>query len=567
LQFAISWLIGLPTLPSNLTFTCVALRVLNWMTLMSGRTQVKTRSAKAILHAIVVLWIAGLVCRCAFGAPEATQVTIEYVTQKAQERARQPFHSPAADLPDFLRADQLDYDKYREIRFRHDQALWAKDKLPFHIEFFHPGYLYREPVHINEFSQIYSQPIRFVQDFFDYGKLSFKKQVPPNTGYAGFRVLYPLNESNKFDELGSFVGASYFRLLGHGQRYGASARGLALDCGETNRSEEFPIFTDWWLGKPQPGEKDLHLFAILDSVSCAGAYEFRIRPGETTVATVEAVVFRRETDKIHTADPKREPISVFGFAPLTSMFWFTQGSERKFDDYRPAVHDSDGLLINTEGGEWIWRPLDNASVMRHQRMPFKNLHGFGLLQRARSPEDYDDLFNPYQLTPSVWIEPMGQWGEGNLHLVELSTGYEGLDNVVAYWAPKWQPEPMTGFHFGYIMYWTMETDKKLSQNKVLSTRIGADPRNAHVRQIAIDFSGSKLSALPKGIEPQAVVTCGTNGTIVDKQVFPTPVEGVWRAILKMEPKEENKEPVDITCVLKNGEEVLSETWTYYWSPP
>jgi glucans biosynthesis protein len=182
-----------------------------------------------------------------------------------------------------LRQDNLDYDKYREIRFRRDRALWTADDLPFRIEFFHPGYLYQEPVHLYEFTLTHVQPIRFVQDFFDYGKLDIANQIPSKTGYAGFRILYPLNKTNQLDELGAFLGASYFRLLGKDQRYGLSARGLALDSGESDRPEEFPIFTDWWLGKPQKEDTELRLFAILDSVSCTGAYEFLIRPGETTV--------------------------------------------------------------------------------------------------------------------------------------------------------------------------------------------------------------------------------------------------------------------------------------------
>jgi len=509
----------------------------------------------------------GLLPHIASAGPEPANVTMEYVTRRAEERSHTPFRSPKADLPDFLRADQLDYDKYREILFRHDQALWAKDKLAFKVEFYHPGYLYEEPVHINEFSPSHVQEIRFVQDFFDYGKLKFSKQIPANTGYAGFRVLNPLNQPEKFDEIGSFIGASYYRLLGRGQRYGASARGLALDCGETNRPEEFPIFTDWWVGKPFPEDKDLHLFAILDSVSCTGAYEFHIRPGETTVAQVEAIIFRREADKARAGNPQHQPAALFGFAPLTSMFWFTEGSERKFDDYRPAVHDSDGLLINAENGELSWHPLVNGPVMRHQRIPTHNIHGFGLLQRERDIANYQDLFNSYQLTPSIWVEPMGQWGDGVVHLVELSTQSEGLDNIVAFFEPKAQPEPLKGFHFSYILYWTTETDKKISENKVLGTHMGADPRNPRARQIAIDFGGPKLSGLPAGVVPQAVVNCSTNATLSDQQIFPGLFGGTWRVVLKMEPREGNKEPVGLECKLKKGEETLSETWTYYWSPP
>src|SRR5277367_3752478 len=229
---------------------------------------------------------------------ESAVVNLDYVAQRALERAQKPFHSPRADLPKVLQQDNLNYDKYREIRFRRDKALWTEDDLPFRIEFFHPGYLYQEPVHVNEFTATHVQPIRFVQDFFDYGKLDIANEIPSKTGYAGFRVLYPLNKTNQLDELGAFLGASYFRLLGKDQRYGMSARGLTLDSGESDRPEEFPIFTDWWLGKPQPGDTELTLFAILDSPSCTGAYEFHIHPGETTVADVDAIIYLREPKKI-----------------------------------------------------------------------------------------------------------------------------------------------------------------------------------------------------------------------------------------------------------------------------
>jgi len=498
---------------------------------------------------------------------ESAQVTLDYVAKKAEERARAPFRSPKADLPEVLRQDNLDYDKYREIEFRHEKALWLAEDLPFRVEFFHPGYLYQEPVHIYEFTLTHVQPIRFVQDFFNYRQLRIQKQIPADTGYAGFRLLYPLNAEDKWDELGAFLGASYFRLLGKGQRYGSSARGLALDCGEPDRPEEFPIFTDWWLGKPHRDDDQLRLHAILDSVSCVGAYEFRIRPGETTIADIEAVLFFREEDKVRAANPQRKRLKTIGVAPLTSMFWFGENSERKFDDYRPEVHDSDGLLVRMDNGETLWRPLNNASAMRHQRFATKNVRGFGLLQRDREFAGYEDLFNNYHLVPSVWVEPRGHWGEGDVHLVELSTQYEGLDNIVAFWDPKEKPPPMQPFRFAYTLYWTRETDMRLSENKVLATRIGADPRDPRRRQIVIDFGGPKLSVIPKDIPPQAVANCNDNAAIIENQVFHNPVNNTWRVILKLEPKTGNTDPVNVRCTLMKGEEVLSETWTYLWSPP
>ena len=521
------------------------------------------RRATCLSISSIILLV--LICP-AFARVETLEVNLDYVASLARDRATRPFKSPKGSLPENLRADQLDYDKYREIRFRHDHALWAADKLPFQVEFFHPGYLYQEPVHINEFSPSFVQPVRFVQDFYDYGKLRTLK-VPANTGYAGFRVLYPLNETNKLDELGSFLGASYYRLLGKGQRYGLSARGLALDCGETDRPEEFPIFTDWWLGKPQPNDKELHLFAILDSVSCTGAYEFRIRPGESTVAEVDVILFLRETKKVLEVDPKRKPLLTIGLAPLTSMFWFGENSERHFDDYRPEVHDSDGLLMRMENGETLWRPLNNAPVMRHQHFVANNIRGFGLLQRDRDFTDYQDNFNLYHQTPTVWVEPRGRWGDGDMHLLELSTQYEGLDNIVAFWDPKMKPLPLQPYRFSYTMYWTRENDMKLSPNKVLATRIGADLRHQNWREFVIDFNGPKLAPLPDSAAVVAIASCSTNGAIVENQIFHLPFNGDWRAVIKMEPKPDNHDPVDIRCTLKKGEEVLTETWTYHWSPP
>jgi glucans biosynthesis protein len=518
----------------------------------------------------LVLAVAAVLPGRAWARLESVEVTLDYIAKRAEQRAQKPFRSPRADLPDILRADKLDYDKYREIEFRHDRALWAADELPFRIEFFHPGYLYEEPVHINEFTLTAVQPIRFVQDFFNYRSLRIQKQIPANTGYAGFRILNELNEVGKWDEVGAFLGASYFRLLGKGQRYGQSARGLALDCGEPDRPEEFPIFTDWWLGKPSREDDRLKLYAILDSVSCVGAYRFTIKPGATTIADVEAVLYLREPANVQAGNPTRKPLKTIGLAPLTSMFWFGKSSERKFNDYRPEVHDSDGLLMQMDNGETLWRPLNNTSRMRHQCFSAKDIRGYGLMQRDRDFNNYQDLFNLYHTVPSVWVEPHGQWGEGEVNLVELSTGYEGLDNIVAFWDPKVKPKPMERFQAGYTLYWTRdESDIKLPANKdkAAATRLGVDPRDPQRQQFAIDFAGSKLSALPETAQLRAVASCSTNAVIVDNQVHRNPFTDSWRVMLKLEPVPGNTQDVDIRCTLQKGEEVLTETWTYLWSPP
>jgi periplasmic glucans biosynthesis protein len=520
------------------------------------------------MNGLTVLLVGALLCAGEGHAQiESRMVTLDYVAKLAEKRAHQPFHSPRAELPAILRQEQLNYDKYREIRFRRDHALWSKENLPFRVEFFHPGYLYQEPVQLHEFTPTYSQPIRFVQEFFDYGKLDIGKQIPVNTGYAGFRVLYPLNQPAQLDELGAFLGASYFRLLGKGQRYGISARGLALDCGEEGRPEEFPLFTEWWLGKPNPGDSALRLFAILDSVSCVGAYEFLIQPGKTTTVDVDAVLFLREAAQVRVVASERKPMLSLGLAPLTSMFWLGKQSERRFNDYRPEVHDSDGLLMQTETGEWVWQPLANPARMQHQRFEARNLRGFGLLQRERSFEAYQDMFNLYHQVPDVWVEPHNKWGAGSLHLVELSTVYEGLDNIVAFWDPQEKPAPLKPFRFAYTLYWKSDSGPKLSSHRAVATRIGADPTDAQGRMFVIDFDGPNLDVISQTDPPVIEASCSANGALTERQVVRNRFLGTWRVILKMKPNPGNQSPVDLRCALKKGPDTLSETWTYHWSPP
>lgn len=488
-----------------------------------------------------------------FSQPAQVQVTFDAILQKARERAEKPFKSPKTEMPDVLK--NLNYDSYREIQFRHDKALWAADGLPFRLEFYHPGYLYDAPVHLREFNATHAQPIRFVQDFFEYGKVKLDKRIPSETGYAGFRLLNRLNDPQRWDEVASFLGSSYFRMLGKDQRYGTSARGLAINCGET-QPEEFPLFTDWWIEKPEKGSPTVRLFAILDSVNCAGAYEFLVRPGDTTFAEITATLFVRAGDA--------NAIKTLGLAPLTSMFWFGENSENKPDDFREEVHDCDGLLIRGEADELTWRPVANPPALRHQVFAVKNVRGFGLLQRDRDFSNYQDLANLYHKTPSVWVEPREGFADGEVHLIELPTRYEGADNIVAFWNPKQRPPAMQPFRFAYTLQWAAQPDAKFAPLKALQTRAGVDIGDATKRKFVIDFGGKK-EALAQN-SPEASVKCGDNGTVSDIQVLKNDLSQCWRVIFSLTPKAGAKGPVDIECALKAGANVLSETWKYQWSP-
>jgi glucans biosynthesis protein len=162
------------------------------------------------------------------------------------------------------------------------------------------------------------------------------------------------------------------------------------------------------------------------------------------------------------------------------------------------------------------------------------------------------------------VAPHGDWGGGQVHLVELSTQYEGLDNIVAFWDPAVKPPPLQPLRFGYTLYWTREADMTLSSNQVVSTRTGVNPRDQAQRQFVIDFNMPGVTA--EDAPPKADVTCGDNGTVTEVQTFRNTPEKTWRVFINMLPKPGGHDPVDLKCTLRKGA-VQSETWAYRWSPP
>lgn len=514
-----------------------------------------------------------VVVSSAAAAVEKEEITLEYVARLAEARSQEVFKDLRGSLPPELSVESLNYDRYRELRFNPEQALWRKDERPFWVEFFHPGYIYQEPVQMHEFTaEGYTQPIRFAPDFFDYSRVTgLREKIPAEAGYAGFKLLHALNEPGRMDELAVFQGASYFRLLGRGSRYGQSARGLALNCGE---GEEFPLFTHFWLGKPQPGVQHVTLFALLDSRSCTGAYRFVLKPGQWSAAEVDAVLFFRAEALVRAACDAQKvpyvPLKTTGLAPLTSMFWFGENTEGKPDDYRAEVHDSDGLLIRMENDEIVWRPLNNPPqhhLIRHSVFAANNPKAFGLLQRDREYLNYHEVTNLYHRTPSVIIRPKGQWGEGQVRLVEIGTVSEYEDNIVAFWNPAQLPKPGEPFRFGYTLESGTGGEESLSPNFVQGTRFGADPANPKVRDIVIDFAGDFATKIPETDPPVAVPSCPEGmGHFSKAVVLKNDFEKAWRVFLKFEPAPGLKDPVPLRCTLKKGDTVLTETWDYLWNP-
>jgi glucans biosynthesis protein len=356
------------------------------------------------------------------------------VVKRARDLAAAPFDASIPTLPDGLA--NIDFDAWRDIRFRSDKALLGGQGGNFRLELFHLGHLFKRPVTVNVLRDGIPAPVPYASNLFDYGRTKVEANLPVNLGFAGFRLRFPINAPHVWDEVIAFLGASYFRFLGRGQRYGLSARGLAIGAGQ-RINEEFPFFREFWIETPPPGAEHIVIYGLLDGESATGAFRFDLVPGLETYVETNVTLFARKA------------VPDLGLAPLSSMFYVGKNDRRFSDDFRAELHDSDGLLMHTGAGEWIWRPLSNPVAPSVSAFLDANLHGFGLLQRDRNFSDYQDLELAYELRPSYWIEPHEGWGEGKVELVELPTNDETNDNIVAAWSPKGGLDTGKSLTYGY----------------------------------------------------------------------------------------------------------------------
>jgi len=508
----------------------------------------------SILAALVLGLLAG-----ALPWRAAQAFNFDSVVERAQALAAAPYHKPDANLPEALR--NLKYDQYRDIRFRPDKAWWHNSTSAFELQFFHQGLYFTEPVKINEINLEGVQEIRFDPAAFDYGANKLDPDKLRGLGFAGFRVHYPVNKPAYKDEIITFLGASYFRALGKDQLYGASARALAIDTGLTS-GEEFPRFVEYWIERPAAGAKELKIYALLDSPRVSGAYRFVIRPGDDTEVEVRARLYLREN------------VTLLGLAPMTSMFYFGENQRSPRPDFRPEVHDSDGLSIASGTGEWIWRPLVNPKRLLVTSFTLTNPRGFGLMQRDRHFYDYEDLEARYDLRPSIWIEPKGGWGGGQVVLVQIPTPDETNDNIVALWQPDPAPKPREPYEFEYRMLWQKANERRPPSSWVVQTRRGpghvnTEPESGPARDkpavyLTTEFEGPSL----KNVDDSALeadVWADANGQILESRVERNTVNGRVRLVVRVRRTDDQK-AVELRAFLRSGNEALSETWSYILPP-
>lgn len=471
--------------------------------------------------------------------------TPETVPAMARTLAEQAFVPDPRRPPAWL--EGIGYDAYRDIRFDPAQALWRDTGLPFQAQFFHQGFLFREPVDMYEVDGGVATAVGYRPEMFDFGPaVADAGTRAAGAGFAGVRLHAPLNRPDYFDEVCAFLGASYFRAVAKGQVYGLSARGLALRTADP-RGEEFPRFKTFWMERPAPGADSIVVHALMDGPSAAGAFRFVIRPGEETLIDVTARVF------------PRVDLDAAGIAPLTSMFQFDAADRAGIDDYRDAVHDSDGLAIHDASGDVSWRALHNPASLQHSTFDGGTPRGFGLMQRKRGFSDYGDAEARYDRRPSLWVEPLDDWGQGRVHLVEIPTADEYQDNIVAFWRPLRPLRAGREHRFDYRLHWTDRHRWNPALARVVRTRIGAAPDGA--RRVAVDLEGG--TALAAAPEPVAQVVADT-GHVANVVAHPMPGEGRWRISFEMQPGDADVVEMRARLATADGRP-LSENWLYRWT--
>ncbi|KIC47717.1 glucan biosynthesis protein D [Tateyamaria sp. ANG-S1] len=474
-------------------------------------------------------------------------MTFELLVEKARNAANQPYEPTVIPAPDII--ERVNYSAHWQIQFRPDATLYVgRNKAP--VQLFHPGRFFPEPVKIyirDEAGTAHEVP--FVRDFFSMPEDNPAFDLPEGYGFAGFRVMRPGLEPDWI----SFLGASYFRTDGPEAQYGLSTRGIAVNTG-LDIPEEFPRFTAFWLGPPEKEDEELSIWAELDGLSITGAYRFGV---------VRNAAYGGHLTRISAHLFLREDIQRLGVAPLTSMYWYSERDRAGGGDWRPEIHDSDGLALATGNGERIWRPLSNPERVSTSSFMDQNPKGFGLIQRDRKFENYQDDGVFYNRRPSAWVKPVGDWGAGQVQLFLIPTTDETFDNVVAYWVPEGPTQKGAEFRFDYDIEWRARDPQPDGVAWVVATRQGeggvpGDPLPEGVDKMVVDFEGPSLTGLDRdsGVEP---VIDALNGRIVEP-IDAYPIVGTERWRLTFDFVQTGPEPVSLRAFLKHRDRALTETW-------
>ena len=480
----------------------------------------------------------------------ASPFDFDRLVARAREMSRAPYEAPRTEEL----AQQIDYEQHGRIRFKTQYALHASAQAGYPATFFHLGRYFKQPVRIFAVHGGRAAEIVYSTDYFDVPADSPARAADFQGGFAGFRLQENRAAANwATQDWLAFLGASYFRAIGSLGQYGISARGLAVNTTASG-AEEFPRFAEFYIDAQERPDGAIALFALLDGPSVCGAYEFICHRAGGVIIDVDARLFlRREIEQL-------------GIAPLTSMFWYSEYRKQADFDWRPEVHDSDGLALWTGAGERIWRPLNNPGATRTSSFMDTNPRGFGLLQRDRNPEHYLDGVN-YHARPSVWVEPGEEWGSGAVTLVEIPTDDEIHDNIVAFWRPAVAVTAGQSLAFTYRLHWQGAPMPAVdSAIPVFATRMGrggepGKPRPDGVTKFVVEFANADL------VDIQQLRADASASRGVVSHLFVERVPWTERVRAHFDLQVTGDEPVELRLYLRSGDRALSETWLYQYDPP
>ncbi len=476
------------------------------------------------------------------------------VVTKAKELAEKTYKAPEP-VPKFMR--ELGFHDYQNIRFNPDKSLWRESNPNFQVMFLPPGLFYTHPVTVNVVDAQGVKEAEFRKNYFTFADPELEKRVPPDLGFAGFKLTYPFHKPDVHNQFLVFAGASYFRGVGKENAWGISGRGIAVDTGLPS-GEEFPSFVEFWLLRPSPKDSSMTFYGLLDGKSLTGAYKFVVTPGEATELKVSATLFPRRS------------VELLGIAPLTSMFFYGENTSRPQGEWRAEVHDSDGLLIHDgQTSEWLWRPLINPRSLQMDYFHTENVRGFGLIQRDPNFSHYQDLGARYEQRPSAWVEPQGDWGKGHVVLVQLPTPDETNDNIVAFWRPSAPVKPNEAMTYSYRVQFGGPGIAKETMGKAMNTFIGDGDRIGGgdvpgSYRIIVDFAGGPMDKLSRRAAVVGSVTPLEGTELVEQFVEYNEPQKVWRLSILAKPAADR--PLSLRAFLSEGERALTETWTYRLPP-
>lgn len=488
------------------------------------------------------------------GEPQA--FSFERLLRRARDLSKVPFAPRPAPPRKLL--EKIDYDAFGAVSFDCDYALFAQSASSYPATFFPLAALAPKPVRIYALEKGMARQVVYSPRYFKIPPGNPLSDLPVDAGFAGFRLQELRRHKDwRTHDWAAFLGASYFRAIGELGQYGLSARGVAVNTGLAG-AEEFPDFSEMYIQPAASPAAPVIIHALLEGPSLTGAFRFELRRGAGVVMNVSQRLFLRPGKQIER----------LGIAPLTSMFWHDETRSDCGVDWRPEVHDSDGLALWTGAGERLWRGLNNPDHVVTSSFIDHNPRGFGLLQRDRNFDHYLGNVH-YERRPSVWVEPMGEWGKGSVQLVEIPTGDEVHDNIVAFWNPLRPARSAAEFSYDYRLHWlASEPYPPVGLAQVVATRTGAGgtpgaPRLQGVRKFVIEFAGGSLATRSAKNLPQVRVST-SRGELSQFAVEPIPTTTSWRMFFDL--AVDGPEPVELRASLQDGDGTpLTEVWLYqYW---